>query len=155
MADLLDSIRRQLRERLDELRPLVGEYRRLEAAEEALGERSGDGAAPAGRAAGQRRPRRSAGRKAATRTPSRTANRTPASRTANREKVLALIGERPGITKAELKQATGFSSAIASQNLRRLMASGRIREEALPGDQTGYRLGDGNEPASRTSDAAV
>ena len=36
MADLLDSIRQQLRERLDELRPLMSEYERLVEAERAL-----------------------------------------------------------------------------------------------------------------------
>lgn len=32
MGDLLDSVRRQLRERIEELRPFVEEYERLEAA---------------------------------------------------------------------------------------------------------------------------
>jgi hypothetical protein len=36
MADLLESVRRQLRERLDELRPAVQEYEQLSAAESAL-----------------------------------------------------------------------------------------------------------------------
>jgi hypothetical protein len=50
MADLLDSIRRQLRERLDELRPLMSEYERLVEAERALRQdgprpKSGDGSA--------------------------------------------------------------------------------------------------------------
>ena len=36
MADLLESVRRQLRERLDELRPVVEEYKRLIAVESVL-----------------------------------------------------------------------------------------------------------------------
>ena len=40
MADLLDSIRRELRARLDELRPLVREYERLQRAEAALNDGS-------------------------------------------------------------------------------------------------------------------
>ena len=36
MPDLLDSIRDQLRARLDELRPLVSEYERLHQAAQAL-----------------------------------------------------------------------------------------------------------------------
>ena len=56
--------------------------------------------------------------------------------------VLALVSERPGITKAELKQAAGLSSAGVAQKLRRMLGRGEVREEALPGGATGYRIGD-------------
>ena len=56
-----------------------------------------------------------------------------AEREAKREKVLALVCERPGITKAELKAAAGFSTAGVAQNLRRMLDRGEVREDALPG----------------------
>jgi hypothetical protein len=56
---------------------------------------------------------------------------------------LALVRERPGITKAELTDAAGLSSASIAQNLRRMLDRGEVREEALPSGSTGYRLADG------------
>jgi hypothetical protein len=145
MPDLLDSIQRQLRERLDELRPLVVEYQRLAAAEQALDEGHGHPGSSTSRPARRRSPRRrqSTARRAAT----------GASRTANRDKLLAVVGERPGVTKAELKDATGLSSAGVAQNLRRLVARGQIREEPLPGEQVGYRVGepDGDRSSPKKS----
>ena len=55
---------------------------------------------------------------------------------------MALVRERPGITKAELKDAAGLSSAGVAQNLRRMLDRGELREEALPGGATGYRITD-------------
>jgi hypothetical protein len=139
MADLLDSIQRQLRERLDELRPLVSEYERLQAAEAALG--AGAFRRPTSADRGGERgsqPRRRAGGRTST----------SASREANREKVLALVGERPGITKAELREAAGLTGAGVAQNLRRLLASGQLREEALPAGQSGYRVSEAAEAPS-------
>jgi DNA-binding MarR family transcriptional regulator len=65
-----------------------------------------------------------------------------AERDANRDNVLALLRERPGITKAELKDAVGLSNAGVAQNLRRMLDRGEIREEALPGGASGYRIAD-------------
>ncbi len=140
MADLLDSIRRELRTRLDELRPLVREFERLQRAEAALNDespsrprrarRSGEGAS----ASAVKASRRGAGR----------GSGTPAAREANREKILALVRERPGITRGELKEAAGLSGAGIAQNLRRLVERGEVREAELPGGQVGYRLGDGD-----------
>ena len=59
-----------------------------------------------------------------------------------------LVRERPGITKAELRDAAGLSSAGVAQNLRRLLDRGQVREEALPNGSTGYRLADGRTAPS-------
>ena len=137
LTDLLDSIRAELRTRLDELRPLVREYERLQEAETALA----DGSPKSGRRTG--RPKRSgsqARRGLARRVGSRRRSSSSAEREVNREKVLALVRERPGITKAELKDAAGLSSAGVAQNLRRMLGRGEVREEALPGGATGYRI---------------
>jgi hypothetical protein len=144
LTDLLDSIRTELRTRLDELRPLVREYERLQAAEAALA----DGSPTSGKRAGQ--PKRGgsqarqggAGRGDARRTRSRRRSSSSADRDVNRKKVVALVRERPGITKAELKDAAGLSSAGVAQNLRRMLDRGQVREEALPGGATGYRIAD-------------
>jgi hypothetical protein len=149
LTDLLDSIRAQLRTRLDELRPLVREYERLQAADAALAE----GSPTSGKRAGQ--PKRGgsqarrggagrggAGRGGARRTRSRRRTSSSAERDVNRQKVLALVRERPGITKAELRDAAALSSAGVAQNLRRMLDRGEVREEALPGGATGYRIAD-------------
>ena len=144
MTDLLDSILAELRTRLDELRPLVREYERLQQAEAALT----DGSPTSGKRAGQPKrggsqARRGGGRRSsATRTSSRPRESSSAEREVNREMVLALVRERPGITKAELKDAGGLSSAGVAQNLRRMLDRGDVREEALPGRATGYRIAD-------------
>jgi hypothetical protein len=134
MPDLLDSIRDQLRARLDELRPLVSEYERLHDAAQALRSDRAAAESPA-QARDARRPRRSRTRPGQTSSPA-------AEPADSRMTLLALIGARPGITKAELKTASGLSSASVAQNVRRLLARRELREESLPGGQTGYRLSD-------------
>jgi len=141
MPDLLDSIRGQLRARLDELRPLVREYQRLQDAERALG----DGPAISPRRAGGSNRGRGGGAGAGSRRRSSLA----ADREANRQQILELVRERPGITRAELKDAAGLSGAGVAQNLRRMRDRGEVHEEALPGGATGYRIADGqSEPAA-------
>jgi hypothetical protein len=139
VTDLLDSIRAELRARLDELRPLVREYERLQRAEAALADGSPTSTDRTGRPKrGGPEGRRGGARRAA----SRGRSRSSAAREANRERVVALVRERPGITKAELKEAAGLSGAGVAQNLRRMLDRGEVREEALPGGATGYRIGD-------------
>jgi hypothetical protein len=149
MPDLLDSIRGQLRARLDELRPLVREYQRLQDAERALGDGppiSAERAAPPQRA----QPRRSGGARPA----SQRRSSAPAEREANRQKILDLVRQRPGITRVELKDAASLSGAGVAQNLRRMLARGQVREEALPDGTTGYRIADGqNEPSAKGMEA--
>ena len=151
MTDLLDSIRAELRTRLQELRPLVREYERLQEAQAALA----DGSLPSGRRAGQPKrggaqARQGGGKHRGRPAGSRRRSSSAAAREVNRERVLALVRERPGITKAELTDAAGLSSAGVAQNLRRMLDRGQVREEALPSGSTGYRLADGRTgpPAS-------
>jgi hypothetical protein len=139
LTDLLDSIHAELRTRLDELRPLVREYERLQQAEAALSDRS----PPSGKRAGQsKRSGSQARRGSAQRAGSRRRSNSSAKREGNRETVLTLVRERPGITKAELKDEAGLSSAGVAQNLRRMLDRGEVRKEALPGGATGYRIAD-------------
>jgi hypothetical protein len=138
LADLLDSIRAQLRTRLDDLRPLVGKYERLRAADAALA----DGSSTETRAGQSERRAFQARRGGARRAGSRRRSSVSGEREANREKALVLVRERPGITKAELKAATGLSSAGVAQNLRRMLDQGLVREEASPSGAIGYRITD-------------
>jgi hypothetical protein len=149
LTDLLDSIRADLRTRLDELRPLVREYARLQEAEAALA----DGSPTSGNRAGQPKrggaqARQGDGRRGGARRTRARLRSSSVERDVNREKVVALVRERPGITKAELKDAAGLSSAGVAQNLRRMLARGEVREEALPGGSTGYRIAEGRTAAS-------
>jgi uncharacterized membrane protein len=139
LTELLHSIRAQLRTRLDELRPLVREYERLQAAQAALA----DGSPTSVKRAGQpTRGGSQARRRGARRAGSRQRSTSLAEREVNRQKVIVLVRERPGITKAELRNAAGLSSAGVAQNLRRMLDRGQVREEALPGGATGYRIAD-------------
>src|SRR5918997_6077526 len=93
LTDLLDSIRAQLRTRLDDLRPLAREYERLQEAEAPLA----DGGSASGKRAGRskrpalKRGRAVPGRAGARRTSSRRRSSSLAERKVNRARVLALV----------------------------------------------------------------
>jgi phage tail tape-measure protein len=117
VTDFLDEKRKEITDRLKELRPLVDEYHRLEAAAGALAGVGGSAArAVAATATGKKgpgRPRGSAAKPAASKT--RKAGR-PAKRRAGRRKgsgtraaeALALVQGQPGITIPELASKMGI-----------------------------------------------
>lgn len=121
MADFLDVKRREIAERLRELKPLVEEYHRLEAAAAAL-----DGVGPPATA------RRAPARKRAT-----GSTRSPASGRRGRPKgsgnrskqALALVSERPGITIPELADAMGIKQNYLYRVLPGLEKDGLVRKE--------------------------
>jgi hypothetical protein len=137
MADLLDRIRSEIRQRLDESRAAVREYERLESALAAL---DGDGEPVS---AGAQTSRRSRRRKRAD--PAHGAARPRARRGANREAVLRVVGERPGVAVAELAAASGVDRKVLYGLLRRLTERGELRKEALPAGGTGYALPRAND----------
>src|SRR3954454_15367916 len=99
MADFLDEKKREIDARLKELRPLVEEYQRLEAAVAALG----GVPASAGRAAGPP-PKRRQQRRAAAAAPAagkRRRGRPRGSGTRSKQ-ALELVRTRPGITIPEI-----------------------------------------------------
>jgi hypothetical protein len=63
-----------------------------------------------------------------------------ASRGANREAVLRVVAERPGVTTRELAAASGVKGGTLSALLRTLTQRGELDKRALPGGQTGYAL---------------
>lgn len=116
MAELLDRIHAEIRERLEASRAAAQEYERLEAALAAMG-------GPARAAAPRRRPAE---------------RRAP--RGANREAVLRALEERPGASASELATASGVARTALYGVLNRLIEAGEVAKEELPGGATGYKL---------------
>ncbi len=112
MAQLLDRIHAEIRERLEASRAAAQEYERLEAALAAMG-----GPAPRRRDASPRAPRG-----------------------ANREAVLRALEERPGASASELATASGVARTVLYGLLNRLIEAGEVAKEELPGGATGYKL---------------
>jgi hypothetical protein len=122
--ELLDRILREIRERLERSRAAYEESQRLEAALGALG----TGARPSRTG---RRPGASSG--------SRSPRRVRARPGANREAVLAVVRERPGVTGGEIAQATGIARATVATTLSRAVAASEVERTQLPGGRVGYR----------------
>jgi hypothetical protein len=133
MPELLDRIRSDMSARLAELRPLVDEHTRLDAALQALGDVDSSTSV---RAPAPRAPRsRSRAPKA---TPATARKRAP--RGANRVAVLRAAEDRPGATNAELATLSGVQGATLHALLTRLVTSGELQKETLPTGRTGYAV---------------
>ena len=115
MADFLDEKRKEIQGRLKELRPLVDEFHRLEAAERAL---SGVEAKPAAAAAPTRRRRGSASSNGRRGRPRGTGTRAA--------QALQLVGERPGITIPELAEAMGIKQNYLYRVMPGLAEDGKV-----------------------------
>ena len=122
MTDFLDEKKREINARLKELRPLVDEYHRLEAAAAALdgvaagggaaagAARRGRGARPGGGGGGGRRGRpRGSGTRA--------------------KQALDLVRERPGISIPEIAEAMGIQQNYLYRVLPGLQKDGLVRKE--------------------------
>lgn len=133
MADLLERIRVEINARLSELRPLVDEDRRLDAALQALGERTST--APAAPSAGSREAARS---RAGVTTAAKPRKRAP--RGANREAVLRAVADRPGATSAELAAVSGVGRNTLNGLLARLVKTGELQTRRLPTGGRATRL---------------
>jgi CRP-like cAMP-binding protein len=117
VADFLDEKRKEIQARLKELRPLVDEFHRLEAAEQAL---SGvRGSAPTATAAPTRR-RRSG---SASSNGRRGRPRGSGTRAAQ---ALQLVGERPGITIPELADTMGIKQNYLYRVMPGLADEGKV-----------------------------
>jgi CRP-like cAMP-binding protein len=127
-GDLLDQIRRDIRERKQELQGAHEEAQLLERALEALG-------ASARRGAGQRRSQ--ARRPARRGTPQPAASR--ARRGANRGAILVAVDERPGATTREIADFTGIARNTVASTLTRLAADGLLERSELPAGGVGFR----------------
>jgi DNA-binding transcriptional ArsR family regulator len=127
--DLVARVLREIRDRKELAQSAYEESRRLERALAALD--SDLGRAPDSARAGRRRARKPAQRPARAR------------RGANREAILAVVRDRPGVSAGEIAQATGIARSTLSPTLSRLVAAGTVERTELPSGRVGFRPGKG------------
>jgi hypothetical protein len=118
VADFLDEKRKEIQGRLKELRPLVDEYHRLEAAEQALSGVNGTSSPATTTATTTRRRRRSGST-----TGRRGRPRGSGTRAAQAE---ALVKERPGITIPEIASALNMKQNYLYRVMPQLASDGKI-----------------------------
>lgn len=136
MADFLDTKRKEIEDRLRELRPLVQEFHRLEQASSAL---SGVGESP----------RRGPGRPRGTASATKSRRRTASTRGGRRRRgggtranqALELVRSRPGITIPELAEAMKIKQNYLYRVMPRLASDGAVKKQGrgwhAPADATG------------------
>ena len=112
MADFLDEKLKEIDGRLKELRPLVDEFNRLEAARQAL---AGVGGKPAAPAPARRRRASSNGRRGR-----------PRGSGTRAAQALQLVGEKPGITIPELAAAMGIKQNYLYRVMPGLAEDGKV-----------------------------
>ena len=119
MADFLDEKRKEIQARLKELRPLVDEFHRLEAAERAL---SGVGTTTTNGSSTTttRRGRRSSGGGGGGR------RGRPRGTGTRAQEALKLVTERPGITIPEMAEAMGIKQNYLYRVMPTLADEGRV-----------------------------
>ncbi len=124
MTDFLDEKKREIRSRMDELKPLVDEYRRLQDAHDALDGVAATGRSGGGRrAAGPKRPGDAAGNGS-----SRGRGRPKGSGTRAKE-ALQLVKDRPGITIPEIAEAMDIKQNYLYRVMPDLEKDGLVRKE--------------------------
>ncbi|HEX8084695.1 MAG TPA: hypothetical protein VF529_10435 [Solirubrobacteraceae bacterium] len=124
MADFLEEKKREIASRLKELRPLVDEFHRLEAAQRALeGVDNGGGASSAPRRTGRRGPGRpkGSGTGRGRGRPRGSGNRA--------QQALKLVTDSPGITIPEMAQRMGIQVNYLYRVLPGLEQDGKVRKE--------------------------
>lgn len=125
---LLPRLKQEIEARLAELRPLIAEIEQLEAAKAALLARA-DLPAPAPRptAAPARRARAPRAR-TATKVSAGDGERAP--RGANRDAILKLVEERPGVSVAEIASVTKIAKPTVATTVSKLKREGVLADEA-------------------------
>lgn len=122
MTDFLDEKKREIRSRMDELKPLVDEFQRLQDAHDAL-----DGVTATLRSGGGRRPSpgRSGGAGGGA---SRGRGRPKGSGTRAKE-ALQLVKDRPGITIPEIAEAMDIKQNYLYRVMPDLQKDGLVRKD--------------------------
>ncbi|HEX5146918.1 MAG TPA: helix-turn-helix domain-containing protein [Conexibacter sp.] len=126
MADLVGQIQRDIEKRLQELRPLIEEKEQLEAVLAALTNGSGAATSPAPRA-------RAATPRSAARAPYAGGKSRRAPRGANREAILTVVRERPGISAAEVASVTRIAKPTVHTTISQLKRKGILEPEGSGG----------------------
>jgi hypothetical protein len=130
MTDFLEEKKREIHARLKELRPLVDEYHRLEAAAAALdGVGDGRGASAGGGSAA--RAKRARGGGAAARRQGAASGRRgrPRGSGTRSKQALELVRARPGISIPEMAEAMGIQQNYLYRVLPGLQKDGLVRKE--------------------------
>jgi hypothetical protein len=125
MADFLDEKKREIAERLKELRPLVEEFHRLEAAQRAL---EGVSEEPPARPAAARA-RRSGGGGGGSSAGDGGRRGRPRGTGTRAKQALQLVQENPGITIPELADRMGIKQNYLYRVLPGLEQDGLVRKE--------------------------
>jgi len=128
---LLPRLKQEIEARLAELRPLIAEIEQLEAAKEALLARGELPAAPAAPTRTRRAGARNGGaarRRARASVSDGDGERAP--RGANREAILALVEERPGVSVAEIAAVTKIAKPTVATTVSKLKRDGVLADEA-------------------------
>ena len=128
MADFLDEKKREIDARLKELRPLVDEFHRLEAASAALQGVGASSNSRATRTPARRARRRSASAAKSTGTGTGRRGRPRGSGTRSKQ-ALELVRTRPGITIPEIAEAIGIQQNYLYRVLPSLQKDGLVRKE--------------------------
>jgi predicted Rossmann fold nucleotide-binding protein DprA/Smf involved in DNA uptake len=118
MADFLEEKKREIASRLKELRPLVDEFHRLEAAQRAL---EGVGATGGSATSTPRRRRASGGTGRGRGRPRGSGNRA--------QQALKLVTDNPGITIPDMAQRMGIQVNYLYRVLPNLEQDGKVRKE--------------------------
>jgi len=135
MADFLDEKRKEIQVRLKELRPMVDEFNRLEAAERALSGVGATATASASSSGTSRRGRRSSSARSGSGTGRRGRPRGSGTRA---QEALKLVSDRPGITIPELADAMGIKQNYLYRVMPTLADEGRVTKSGR-----GWHLRDG------------
>ncbi|HEU0249430.1 MAG TPA: winged helix-turn-helix domain-containing protein [Solirubrobacteraceae bacterium] len=115
-APMLDEIRRTAERRLREIEPLIEEAERLREVLAVIERRSIGGSSERARAL------RTRGEQAHSAVSPR------AAKGANKRLILELVGERPGITPAEIARTTGLKRTVVASTVSRLKRYGELRD---------------------------
>jgi len=126
MADLVGQIQRDIEKRLQELRPLIEEKEQLEAVLAALTNGSSTAAPAAPRA-------RAATTRPAARAPYAAGKGRRAPRGANREAILSVVRERPGVSAAEVAEITRIAKPTVHTTISQLKRKGILEPEGSGG----------------------
>jgi len=124
VLDELQAVEQRILARMSELRPALAEYQELEAAAARLGLDVTSGPAT-GRRSNGRHSTSSSKRAAAAQRP----GGTRATGAERRQRVLDLIGGRPGITVPEISDTLGVDPPPLYRVVRKLQADGLISKE--------------------------
>jgi len=127
MADLVGQIQRDIEKRLQELRPLIAEKEQLEAVLVALTNGAGAGAAASAPRA------RAATTRSAGRAPYAGGKSRRAPRGANREAILKVVRERPGVSASEVAAITRIAKPTVHTTISQLKRKGILEPEGSGG----------------------